>query len=189
MLFVSRADWGAQPPSQTWTYVASTQGVKVHYEGTDVPADLLPADQHYRCAGRVQAIQAAHMANTAEGWIDIAYNALACVHGYVFEGRGVHHETGANGNQPLNLAHYAVCAMIGDSGLAQPTDPLLGGLRDAIEWLQQQGAAGPQILGHRDGYPTDCPGDPLYGWVQAGAPRPTPPQPAGDRRRLDEEVR
>ncbi|WP_051970607.1 peptidoglycan recognition protein family protein [Kitasatospora azatica] len=150
--------------------MASTQGVKVHYEGTEVPADL--PDHHEWCAGRVRDIQAAHLANTSEGWIDVAYNALVCCHGYVFEGRGLHHETGANGNQPLNRAHYAVCGMIGDSGLTQPTDALLNGLRDAIEWLQQYGGAGPEIKGHRDGYATDCPGDPLYAWVQAGAPRP-----------------
>jgi hypothetical protein len=170
MKFVSRAEWGAQPPKQPWTYVAGAQGVKVHYEGTEVPADLV--DHHELCAGRVRDIQAAHMADTTQGWIDIAYSGLSCCHGYVFEGRGLHHENGANGNQPLNLAHYAVCGMIGNSGLTQPTDDLLNGLRDAVEWLQQQGGAGPEIKGHRDGYATDCPGDPLYAWVQQGAPRP-----------------
>ncbi|MFE0460824.1 N-acetylmuramoyl-L-alanine amidase [Kitasatospora sp. NPDC058965] len=170
MKFVSRAEWGARPPSRDWTYVAGAQGVKIHYEGTEVPADLV--DHHEWCAGRVRDIQAAHMANTSEGWIDIAYSALACCHGYVYEGRGLHHENAANGNQPLNLAHYAVCGMIGSAGLTKPTDDLLNGLRDAVEWLQQQGGAGAEIKGHRDGYATDCPGDPLYAWVQAGAPRP-----------------
>jgi len=188
MLFVSRAQWGAQPPTSDWAYVAATQGVKVHYEGTDVPADLLPADQHYRCAGRVRDIQASHMANTSEGWIDIAYSAMTCTHGYVFEGRGLHHKTGANGNQALNLAHYAVCGMVGDSGLTEPSGPMLNGLRDAIEWLQALGGAGAEVLGHQDGYPTDCPGGPLYSWVRSGAPRPAPIY-ATDRRRLDEEER
>ncbi|MFE9421663.1 N-acetylmuramoyl-L-alanine amidase [Kitasatospora sp. NPDC006697] len=170
MKFVSRAEWGAQPPRQPWAYVAATQGVKVHYEGTEVPTGVL--NDHGLCAGRVRDIQAAHMADTTQGWIDVAYNYLICVHSYVFEGRGLHHETGANGNQPLNLAHYAVCGMIGNSGITQPTDDLLTGLRDAIELLRQEGGAGPEIKGHRDGYATDCPGDPLYAWVQAGAPRP-----------------
>lgn len=179
MQLVTRDEWGAQPPRNDWRYVDSTDGVKIHYEGTDVPSDL--PQHHDRCAGRVRAIQASHMANTSEGWIDIAYNAMVCPHGYVFEGRGLHHETGANGNQPLNLGHYAVCGMVGDSGLTQPTDAMLHGLRDAIEWFQQQGGAGPEIKGHRDGYATSCPGGPLYAWVQAGAPRPggpVPPKPA-----------
>ncbi|GAA1994126.1 peptidoglycan recognition protein family protein [Kitasatospora viridis] len=170
MKFVSRAEWGALPPKQPWTYVAGAQGVKIHYEGTEVPADLV--DHHELCAGRVRAIQAMHLADPTQGWIDIAYSALTCCHGFVFEGRGAHHENGANGNQPLNLAHYAVCAMIGDSGLTEPNDALLDGLCDAIDWLRREGGAGSEVKGHRDGYPTECPGDPLYAWVQRGAPRP-----------------
>lgn len=188
MLFVSRAQWGAAPPSGLYTTVASTLGVKVHYEGTAVPADLAQPQNHGLCAGRVRAIQAAHMANTQEGWLDIAYNAMACPHGYVYEGRGPHHRTGANGNVPLNADHYAVCGMVGNSGLTEPTDLMLGAILDAIAWLRADGRAGPEIKGHRDGYNTDCPGVPLYAWVQQGAPRPTPAPPA-DRRRLDEEVR
>lgn len=174
MRFVPRDAWGAQPPERDWTWVDSTDGTKIHYEGTYVPADLAGADQHGRCAGRVRDIQASHMANTVEGYIDIAYTAVVCPHGFVFEGRGAHHETAANGNQPLNLGHYAVCAMVGDSGLTVPTTEQLGALRDAVEWLRFAGGAGGEILGHRDGYATDCPGEPLYAWVQAGAPRPVP---------------
>ncbi|MGW7001447.1 peptidoglycan recognition protein family protein [Streptomyces sp. NPDC054933] len=186
MLLVTRAEWGAVAPSGSYTVVNSTLGVKVHYEGTPVPVDL-PA-HHEWCSDRVRAIQAAHMADPTEHWIDIAYNAMVCPHGAVYEGRGLHHRTGANGNVPLNTAHYAVCGMVGSSGLTEPTQAMLIGLRDAIEWLRTQGGAGPEIKGHRDGYPTDCPGGPLYAWVLAGAPRPAP-NPAADRRRLDEEVK
>ncbi|MER5862361.1 N-acetylmuramoyl-L-alanine amidase [Kitasatospora sp. NPDC002040] len=187
MQFVSRAQWGAQPPRGDWRQIPGTRGVKIHYEGTAVPADL-PAD-HDRCAGRVRAIQNAHMADRNEGWIDIAYTAVVCPHGQVFEGRGAHHQTGANGGASLNRDHYAVCAMVGDSGLTEPTEAMLHGLRDAVEWLQRDGGAGGEIKGHRDGYATSCPGGPLYRWVQAGAPRPggpaapvqvsPPPAPAG----------
>lgn len=189
MLFVSRVQWGAKPPTGDYVTVATTLGVKIHYEGTPVPADLAQPQNHSLCAGRVRAIQKDHMENHPdEQWIDIAYNAMVCPHGYVFEGRGVHHRTGANGSVPLNTAHYAVCGMVGDSGLTQPTDLMLNGIRDAIEWFRTQGGAGPEIKGHRDGYNTDCPGDALYAWVQKGAPRPTP-TPVADRRRLDEEVK
>jgi hypothetical protein len=98
--------------------------------------------------------------------------AVVCPHGHVFEGRGAHHQTGANGGASLNRDHYAVCAMVGDSGLTEPTEAMLHGLRDAVEWLQRDGGAGPEVKGHRDGYATSCPGGPLYAWVQRGAPRP-----------------
>lgn len=180
MQLVTRAQWGAKAPTADWTYVGSTLGVKVHYEGTEVPSSL--ANDHSACAGRVRDIQASHMANTSEGYIDIAYSAMVCPHGYVFEGRGLHHKTAANGNSTLNWNHYAVCGMVGDSGLTQPTDAMLNGIRDAIEWFQAQGGAGSEIKGHRDGYATSCPGEPLYNWVQAGAPRPgggtVPSQPS-----------
>jgi hypothetical protein len=169
---VTRAEWGALPPTQPWRALPLTLGVKIHYEGREVPVELALSDQHHCCAGRVREIQAMHLADTAQGWIDIAYNALVCPHGRVFEGRGAHRESGANGDRELNRAHYAVCAMIGDSGLTEPGTALLNGLCDAVDWLRERGAAGPEVAGHRDGRETDCPGEPLYRWIQAGAPRP-----------------
>ncbi|WP_329187056.1 N-acetylmuramoyl-L-alanine amidase [Actinacidiphila glaucinigra] len=170
MKFVSRKAWGAKPSRYNLVRIASTRGVKVHYEGTEVPADLV--DHHERCDDRVRAIQASHLANDVEDYSDIAYNAAVCPHGYVYEGRGAHHKTGANGNATLNANHYAVLALLGSKGLIKPTDAMLHGLRDAIEWLRDEGDAGTEILGHKDGYATQCPGKPLYTWVQAGAPRP-----------------
>lgn len=167
MLFVRREDWGA-PPTSLAAYIAETRGVKVHYLGSPYSSRA-----HSGCDDKVREIRAAHLANTAEGYVDIAYNALVCEHGYVFEGRGAHKRCGANGTSSLNLAHYAVCALLGSSGMTQPTDAMLHGLRDAIEWLRSAGAADTEIRGHRDGWATACPGDPLYAWVRAGAPRPT----------------
>ncbi|MEH0547277.1 peptidoglycan-binding protein [Streptomyces sp. B21-105] len=179
MKLVTRAAWGARPPRYALVYIASTQGVKIHYEGTYVPKSLAAADAHGSCAGHVRDIQASHLANTREDYSDIAYNAMVCPHGYVFEGRGVHYKTGANGDQALNAKDYAVCAMLGDSGLVQPPAAMLDGLADAIGWFRSGGAAGREILGHRDGYATSCPGDPLYAWLHAGAHRPDGTTPGG----------
>jgi hypothetical protein len=38
--------------------------------------------------------------------------------------------------------------------------------------LRAEGKAGREVLGHRDGYATDCPGPYLYRWVKQGARRP-----------------
>jgi hypothetical protein len=173
MKLVTRAQLGwpaSAAPTQT-----STKGVKVHYEGTAVSTKLLT--EHAECIAEWQAIRKSHLANTKEGYSDIAYNYGACPHGYLLEGRGIGKRTGANGNQPLNIAHYAIVGLVGSEGLTQPTDEMLGAIRDGIELLRQHGA-GTEIKGHRDGYATECPGGPLYAWVQKGAPRPAGTQPA-----------
>ncbi|WP_256095182.1 peptidoglycan recognition family protein, partial [Streptomyces sp. EN27] len=142
---------------------------KVHYEGTPVSTRLL--SDHAACIAEWKAIRASHLANTKENYSDVAYNYAACPHGFLFEGRGIGRRTGANGNQDLNRAHYAIVGLVGSEGLTQPTDAMLSAIRDGIELLRENGA-GNEIRGHRDGYATDCPGGPLYAWVQKGAPRP-----------------
>ncbi|MFE0378330.1 peptidoglycan-binding protein [Streptomyces inhibens] len=143
--------------------------MKVHYEGTEVSTRLL--SDHDACLDEWKAIRRSHLANTQEGYSDVAYNYAACPHGYLLEGRGIGKRTGANGNQDLNRAHYAVVGLVGSSGLIAPTDAMLNALRDGIDLLRQHGA-GDEIKGHRDGYATSCPGPTLYTWVQKGAPRP-----------------
>lgn len=167
MKLITRAQLGwpaSAAPTQT-----STRGVKVHYEGTPVSTRLL-AD-HDACLEEWRAIRASHLANKSEGYSDVAYNYAACPHGYLLEGRGLGKRTGANGNQPLNIAHYAIVGLVGSSGLTEPTDAMLSAIRDGIDLLREHGA-GDEIKGHRDGYATACPGGPLYAWVQKGAPRP-----------------
>jgi hypothetical protein len=127
------------------------------------------ATRHILCGDLVRNIQNFHM--DGRKWLDIGYSFLVCPHGDVFEGRGLHHLPAANG-AGLNSGHYAVCGLVGNSGLVNPSDAMLNGIRDAIEYCQAKGSAGPEIKGHRDGYSTDCPGPKLYPWVQAGAPRP-----------------
>jgi hypothetical protein len=167
MKLVTRAQLGwpasAAPPQ------ASARGVKVHYEGSPVSTRLL--SDHNACIAEWKAIRKSHLANRAENYSDVAYNYAACAHGYLLEGRGIGKRTGANGNQALNQAHYAIVGLVGSEGLTQPTDAMLGAIRDGIDLLRQHGA-GSEVKGHRDGYATACPGGPLYGWVQKGAPRP-----------------
>jgi hypothetical protein len=173
MKLVTRAQLGW--PASAAPAQAKTDGVKVHYEGTAVSEDLLT--NHALCIAEWKAIRKSHLANKTEKYSDVAYNYAACLHGYLLEGRGIGKRTGANGNQALNQAHYAIVALLGSSGLTEPTDAMLHAIRDGIELLRKHGA-GTEIKGHRDGYATTCPGDALYAWVQKGAPRPGGTQPA-----------
>ncbi|MFI6516862.1 N-acetylmuramoyl-L-alanine amidase [Spirillospora sp. NPDC050679] len=172
MKLVSRSQWGARA-ARGAERLGSTRGVKVHYVGSHVDPRL--KDDHGRCAGVVRGIQRQHM--DGNGWNDIGYSMAVCPHGHVFVGRGPHRLPAANG-PGLNAGHYAVLGLVGDSGLTRPTDAMLHGIRDAVEYLRAQGSAGKEIKGHKDGYSTSCPGPALYAWVKAGAPRPGGAAPA-----------
>ncbi len=164
MKLISRKDLG-WPPSAAPLQEGQV-GCKVHYEGTPVPKV-----DHSKCAGRWTAIRNSHLANTKENYSDVAYNFAVCQHGYVLEGRGLGRRTGANGNQELNRKHYAVLVMIGSSGDTQPSEAAVTALREVIQYLRDHGA-GNEVKGHRDGYATDCPGEPLYNLVKSGKLEP-----------------
>jgi hypothetical protein len=164
---VSRAAWDARAPKGAYSRLTSTKGVKVHYTGDRVDPAIV--DDHGGCVATVKSIQKFHM--DGNGWIDIGYTMVACPHRKVFIGRGPGHLPAANGSG-LNSGHYAVLGLVGNAGLVEPTDGILHAILDAIEYLRSKGGAGKEIKGHRDGYPTDCPGDPLYSWIRRGAPRP-----------------
>ncbi|GAA3563591.1 hypothetical protein GCM10022419_050440 [Nonomuraea rosea] len=172
MNLITRPEWHAKKPSAGYTRLSSTQGVKIHYTGGKVPADLADSGNHDRCVDLVRDIQRMHMSGgRGETYIDVGYNMVCCPHGRTFMGRGPHALPAANG-AGLNSDHYAVLALIGSSGFTDPNDDLLNALVDAIEYLREHGDAGREVKGHRDGYDTSCPGDPLYRWVRKGAERP-----------------
>ncbi|WP_329083380.1 MULTISPECIES: peptidoglycan recognition protein family protein [unclassified Streptosporangium] len=174
---VTRREWGARQPRGSYSKLSSTKGVKVHYTGGQVSPDIV--NDHAKCVALVKSIQSHHM--DGNGWIDVGYSMLVCPHRKVFEGRGPRNVPAANG-AGLNSDHYAVLGLVGSSGFTKPTDNVLHGILDAIEYLRDKGGAGKEIKGHRDGYSTSCPGEPLYAWVKRGAPRPgggpaEPPEP------------
>jgi hypothetical protein len=192
MKLVTRAQWGARDyrlPNGATLYSGSRRGVKLHYLGAPY------ADRpHTGCAAYVRQIQAQHM--DGNGWSDIGYSFAVCTHGYVYEGRGLRRRNSANGNTTLNNQDYAVLLLVGSSGLTKPTDAQLHGARDAIDYCRKEGPAGTWLGGHRDGYATSCPGDAVYAWVKAGAPRPAVPAPAtpqspqeDDEMKLSDQVR
>ena len=173
MKWISRSDLGW--PASAAPEQLTALGVKIHYEGTTVSCET-----HAECVTLVKAIRKSHLAHPTENYSDIAYNLLVCRHGYVFEGRGRRKRTGANGNQDLNKAHYAVMGLLGSKGDVLPTPEMVEGLKDAIAYLRSNGA-GKEIKGHRDGHATACPGEPLYALVKAGKLEPdavVPPKPS-----------
>lgn len=150
MRLVTRAEWGAHPAASR-SVIGKTDGVALHWNGP-----RLPLADHALCAAAVRRIQAFHM--STRKWADIAYTALVCPHGWVYEGRGVGTRTAANGTDEGNRHFYAVCYLGGEG------DPLTSeaksAIRDAVWWLQTTGA-GSEVRSHSDFKATTCPGDEL----------------------------
>lgn len=175
--FVSRSAWGARPRGATPTThpIGATRGVTLHWEGPH-----MGSFPHSECDNKVRAIEAFH--RDTRDWADIAYNALVCPHGYVYEGRGVWTKSAANGNTEDNDDWYAVCYLGGEG------DPFTSaakvGFIEAVQWLRSEGGAGSRVNGHRDHKSTECPGDAIYRWLQTANftadPTPPPPPPLPD---------
>lgn len=132
---------------------------------------------HDKCAGKVRAVQAFHM--DSRGWADIAYSAVICPHGNVYEARWLKHRTAAQGTNDGNAYSYAICFL---GGVDDPlTDAAKRAFKDCIRYFDEQGA-GSEIKLHRDWHATTCPGPVITDWRHAGlpldpAPTPTPEPP------------
>jgi len=168
MRFVTRSEWGARPPKSTlggWL-AGKPVGSVVHWEGP-----RMGTWGHEACAGKMRGIQSYHMDNAKDPYTDIAYNAVVCPHGFVFEGRPLQFRSAANGPK-TNGTHAAICYMGGEG------DVFTGEARQAIrEWTDP---IGPDKRAHRDVNATACPGDEITAWVHAAmpgtsqTPRPVP---------------
>jgi hypothetical protein len=134
---------------------------------------------HTSCASKVRGIQNFHM--DGQGWSDIAYTALVCPHGFVFEGRWVGIRTAANGTTAGNDGWYAICYLGGEGDVF--TSAAKRAFDAAFDYLDASGGAGPDENCHRDHKPTACPGDTICAWVRAGSTPPgslPPPVPEED---------
>lgn len=169
MKFVNRAQWRARAARSLASSIVS-QGTTGHWEGGGIWGGRI--GDHASCDTKVRAIQAYHMDHN--GWSDIAYNAVACPHGFVYEGRGPGRRSAANGTNYSNGQSAVVCYL---GGVGDPfTEEGKAAMVDAAEYLKRD-----LVWGHRDWYNTQCPGDEIYNWVHAGHPisRPSeqPPVP------------
>lgn len=163
MYFRSREQWGARAPEESYKDITNPDGVKIHYLGES----FSPID-HTECDDYMRQTQDYQMDVSPEDFMDFAYSLAVCQHGYVYDGRGKGHQSGANGDENLNAAHYAVVAFVGNIGVTEPTDNMILGIQDSIAYLRRAGA-GDEIRGHRDGYATACPGVVLYALTENGS--------------------
>lgn len=166
---VSREQAGLPAPRSISTSITG-EGVTFHYGG-----DALGGYpwEHSRCPSIWRAWCDYHR---SRGWADIAYSYGACIHGFVFVGRGRGARTAAQGTNDGNNRSYAVCYM---AGVGEPLTDV--GKRAMLDARAMTGA-GRTLWPHDFWHSTGCPGSPIRDWVKAGAPAPDvawtpPPQP------------
>ncbi|MET7516151.1 N-acetylmuramoyl-L-alanine amidase [Streptomyces sp. NPDC005480] len=182
----SRAGWGADesivadPP----TYTTDTKAVFVHHTaGTN----------DYTCAESASIIRGILTYHVkSNGWNDIGYNFLVDKCGTVFEGRagGVDKPVYGAHTYGFNTDTSGV-AVLGDFNTATSTPAVRDAIAQLAAWklglyginpadsivmaagadngkfTQGQLVTMNRISGHRDGYPTECPGNNLYGDLPA----------------------
>ena len=179
--WINRDDWGAmEHRERSHDITPENGGIAIHHVGASSSIDA----NHSSCAARVRGIQRQHMFFTLPPYDDIAYNHIVCVHGYTFFGRGGLVRSGANGTDEGNQNYYAILGMM---GLPDPvSNEMVDEIQRLIEYMREWDNAGPEIVGHRDLFSTECPGR-LYEYVQGGhlepgsppddrpPPGPTPP--------------
>jgi hypothetical protein len=177
----TRADWGADESKMTWTpsYGKIQVGFVHHtvdannYAAGDVPA-------------MIRGIYAYH-AQTL-GWGDIGYNFLIDRFGRTWEGRDGGMDKPVIGGQAYGYNAVSTgVAGIGNYDIAPAPQAMTDAFKKILAWklslagipatgastvLAPNGTPLQRVSGHRDGYPTACPGQYLYAKlaeIRAGA--------------------
>ncbi len=154
MQIITRQEWGAGQCTWPPTYRSRTTLIVFHHSAGPLPSasDL---------AAAVRQVWQEHA--VTNGWGDIGYHFLIDPFGNIYEGR--YGGDGVVGGHDYTSNDYAegIC-FLGDYNQAVPTDAAIA----AGGWLAGQRcrrwSLDPRasIIGHRDDYPTACPGDNLY---------------------------
>ncbi len=167
----SRAQWGARPPTCTYSYCTVTH-IGIHHTAGVAEYSCNGFDE---CAADVRAIQAYHM--DVNGWCDVGYNYLASSDGTLWEGRG--------GGDDVRGAHDGYnCGSMGvaNMGYYHPpyshlwTEAQIDAVAELGAWKADQKGIDPfgaswyagyggvmdNVYGHRDVSSTACPGDTIY---------------------------
>jgi hypothetical protein len=180
----ARSDWTDAPrPVADLVRLdpAEVVGVAVHYTGST--SKLGQSATLVLSKRRLEDERVFHTASPPQGrgWSDIAYLAAQDQAGRVFDCRGIAYRSAANGNATVNRQYGAITWLIGVGDT--PTPAMIEAFKvwRRDYWLTRYPKA-TKVVGHRDLYATECPGDPAYTLVRSGEllkpPTPviTPPE-------------
>ncbi|XP_046608518.1 peptidoglycan-recognition protein SC2-like isoform X2 [Neodiprion virginianus] len=152
--FVTRNEWGAQPPTEPLGKLKHpVPYVIISHTATEF------CDTQSTCTFRIRFTQVFHM--ESRNWSDIAYNFLIGGDAYAYIGRGWDH-VGAHA-YGYNSRSIGI-SFIGTYNTVAPSDHQMNALQQLIEIGVKSGkiAADYKLLGHRQVSKTPSPGDALY---------------------------
>jgi len=164
MIVVSRADWGARPPTRTPVNIpaSSRRGLVVHWNGPPLRTSG-PGDEQAKLRG----IQRYHQ--STQRWPDAAYSYAVGNSGNVYELRGGWNQF-ANGDDDVGAddgpdSRWFTVLWLGGAG-ETPTPAAYASLVELVGSLRRSGA-GPRVLPHSDFKPKTCPGPDLTAWCRS----------------------
>lgn len=170
--------------------VANVDGYALHWPGMAKPIDATGAAGQRRVCSALRGWQDYHM--DVRGWSDIAYEAAVDQAGRKYTLRGLNIQSGANGNQDVNLRYGAILLVLAPG--ENPSAAMIATVKEVGgEFCRRYTGARKKPYGHRDVRPrnsqgqqtTDCPGDIaealiLAGKLTPGTTTPPPPDVQGD---------
>lgn len=147
---VTRQEWKARKPKAVTSKPGGFKKCAIHH----TTGKTLGADKY---DDWVRNIQDYHM--DKRGWSDIGYNWIVAPDGRIFQGRG---NTVVGAHVAGHNSEYLGIAYLGNG------DTITDAAKASIKYL----VAGRPAKPHREipGTATDCPGDVMAKWVDAGLP-------------------
>lgn len=169
---VSRSEWGAtdwQTGTNTVPMDDRTEFF-IHYHGGEPP--------HARGVEVPREVERIHL---ARGWSGTGYNFMVDLDGVAYEGRGWTLQGAHCLNH--NVSGFGVYIAIGED--QEPTPEALATARALYDEACERTGRDLEMMGHRDGFTTACPGETLYEWVRAGMPADDAPARDGGAQSVD----
>lgn len=167
MTFLTRADWGARPPRQGPGPLDPLDviGIALHWPAMAKP---LRGDA---VSAALRSWQDYHM--DTRGWSDIAYQEAIDQDGNVYELRGLHTQSGANGDTDVNEEYGALLLVLAPGEL--PTPELMTATRARIARHRTLFPQSRRVVGHQQirPEPTACPGPIVQKLIDADRFNPT----------------
>ena len=173
---IERKDIGLLEPKSRSKFGKTPVGLAWHWEGGGTPEATLEDSKK-----TLRSIQASHLANKSQGYVDIAYCIGFDSLGNIFELRGWDVQGGANGTTSGNADFVSVVYLSG------PGEPFTEAAKEAartIRGIANQKGIGSDNQPHSHFKATSCPGDEIRNFIKnlegnTSVPAPVPtPQPS-----------